>query len=64
MSLTERLRKIEARLTVLEQAQGQTVDLVSKIAEAVETDEAADDVPGMTLDGGAAGGARDQRQEL
>ena len=65
MSLTERLRKIEARLTALELAMGQTVDMVAQVADAVAADD-ADQVaePQLTLDGEQAGAERDQSQSL
>ncbi len=64
MSLSDRLRKIEARLTALEQGQKDTADMVVQIAEAVEAEEVGDTAPSLTLDGEHAGGERDQSQEL
>lgn len=63
MSLTERLRRIEARLDALEAQGGQLRDAFIEVAEAAAEDE-ADDQPVTTLDGEHAGAARDTAQSL
>ena len=68
MSLTDRLRKIEARLTTLEDRADQGEQTQAALVDAVEQVAAADDEgkaePTRTLDGEEAGGERDQSQEL
>jgi len=68
MSLTERLRAIEGRLTALEAkvAQGEQVQeaIVQALEEGAEVDEVPEDEPLTTLDGEDAGAERDQSQSL
>lgn len=63
MSLTERLRRIEARLDALEAQGAQLAEAFLEVAEAAAEEE-ADDQPGITLDGEHAGAARDTAQSL
>lgn len=65
MSLTNRIRAIERRLTALERGQVAQAEALVQVADAIPLDEEDDaPTPGITLDGEDAGVERDQSQPL
>lgn len=63
MSLTDRLRRIEARLDALEAQGARLTEAFIEVAEAAADDE-AEDQPSITLDGEQVGVERDTSQSL
>lgn len=68
MSLTNRLRDMERRISQLEARVGKGEQVQEALVDAVEAaageEEETSDVPTMTLDGEFVGGERDQSQPL
>lgn len=64
MSLSDRLARIEARLTKLEQGQAEHGQAMDVLVDALEQEQEPAAEPMLTLDGEDAGGDRDQGVSL
>lgn len=64
MSLTDRLRKIEADITELKRQQQDIVQALTDLSNALDEGEEEAEPPELTLDGEQAGGERDTSQGL